>query len=292
MSRVFISYVRENSNEVRRLVQALETRGVDVWFDQTHLLPGDRWAEVIQREIAQGDFFLACFSTEYTSRTQGFVFEELTQAVEHMRQRPPDQRWFIPVLLSACEVPNHSIGPGVTLHSIHWEELYRDWDAGIQRILRVVHPERVSTTMAEPPQDVPQESPESVAVAPIASEPAIALGASHQQVAPPEERAPDFTNTIGMEFGLIPAGKFHLGSTEGSAQETPVHEVTISQPFYLGKYAVTQGQWEAVMGNNPSRFTGDSHRPVERVSWDDVLAPDIRGRDLGFRLARSVALGP
>ena len=61
MPRVFISYVRENSNEVQRLVHMLQARGVDVWFDQTHLLPGDRWAEVIRREIAQGDFFIACF---------------------------------------------------------------------------------------------------------------------------------------------------------------------------------------------------------------------------------------
>src|SRR5262249_32428411 len=45
---------------------------------------------------------------------------------------------------------------------------------------------------------------------------------------------------------------------------------TISQPFYLGKYAVTQEQWEKVMGTNPSYFTGDSNRPVEQVSWEDV----------------------
>jgi formylglycine-generating enzyme required for sulfatase activity len=46
--------------------------------------------------------------------------------------------------------------------------------------------------------------------------------------------------------------------------------VEISQPFYLGKYAVTQAQWEAVMGNNPSRFKGDPNQPVEHVSWDEV----------------------
>jgi formylglycine-generating enzyme required for sulfatase activity len=53
-------------------------------------------------------------------------------------------------------------------------------------------------------------------------------------------------------------------------QEKPVHEVTISQPFYLSKYEVTQGQWEKIMGNNPSRFTGEPTRPVEQVSWEDV----------------------
>jgi formylglycine-generating enzyme required for sulfatase activity len=49
-----------------------------------------------------------------------------------------------------------------------------------------------------------------------------------------------------------------------------VHRVRISEPFYLGKYEVTQAQWEAVMGTNPSRFKGNPHRPVEQVSWEDV----------------------
>ena len=52
--------------------------------------------------------------------------------------------------------------------------------------------------------------------------------------------------------------------------EKPVHTVRLTQAFYLGKYEVTQGQWQAVMGKNPSQFTGDANRPVEQVSWDDV----------------------
>ena len=50
----------------------------------------------------------------------------------------------------------------------------------------------------------------------------------------------------------------------------PVHTGLITQPFYLGKYKMTQGQWPAVIGNNPSHFTGDPNLPVESVSWDDV----------------------
>jgi formylglycine-generating enzyme required for sulfatase activity len=84
----------------------------------------------------------------------------------------------------------------------------------------------------------------------------------------------NYTNSIGMEFVLIPAGSFLMGSdpaTDENAgiRETPQHRVTISKPFYLGKYEVTQAQWTAVMGNNPSHFKGRSN-PVEQVSWDDV----------------------
>jgi formylglycine-generating enzyme required for sulfatase activity len=86
-------------------------------------------------------------------------------------------------------------------------------------------------------------------------------------------RLEETTNSIGMEFVPIPAGEFVMGSpdSDGEARETekPQHKVIISRPFYLGKYVATQAQWEAVMGNNPSRFKGRSN-PVEMVSWDDV----------------------
>jgi len=58
-----------------------------------------------------------------------------------------------------------------------------------------------------------------------------------------------------------------MGSEERSA-EKPVHTVTISKPFYVGIYEVTQAQWQGVMGSNPSSFKGDA-LPVESVSWND-----------------------
>ncbi len=77
------------------------------------------------------------------------------------------------------------------------------------------------------------------------------------------------TNSIGMEFLLIPAGEFKMGSEDGPDREKPVHTVTIEKAYYLGKYEVTQKQWRKVMGSNPSYFKGDD-LPVEYVSWYDV----------------------
>jgi formylglycine-generating enzyme required for sulfatase activity len=90
---------------------------------------------------------------------------------------------------------------------------------------------------------------------------------------PPPEMKP-YTNSIGMTFVLIPAGSFQMGSPvgeEGRDRDEQQHKVTISKPFYLQTTEVTQGQWQKVMGNNPSSFnTCGKDCPVEADSWDDA----------------------
>ena len=84
-----------------------------------------------------------------------------------------------------------------------------------------------------------------------------------------------WTNALGMEFVGVPAGKFVMGSPEDEEyrheREGPQREVTLSRGFWMGKHEVTQGEWEAVMGSNPSRFTAcGAECPVEQVSWEDI----------------------
>src|SRR5678816_2215560 len=83
------------------------------------------------------------------------------------------------------------------------------------------------------------------------------------------------TNDLGMEFALIPAGQFPMGCSDGvkpvecSAEEKPKHTVQITKPFEFGKTEVTQKQWQAVMGSNPSQRKGDD-LPVETISFQAV----------------------
>jgi formylglycine-generating enzyme required for sulfatase activity len=96
---------------------------------------------------------------------------------------------------------------------------------------------------------------------------AAALGA-------PDVKDFDLGGGVKLRMVLIPAGEFGMGSppSEGgrSDDETP-RRVRIEAPFYMGKYPVTQEQWQAVMGNNPSRFKG-AKNPVETVTWHDCVA--------------------
>lgn len=92
---------------------------------------------------------------------------------------------------------------------------------------------------------------------------------------PPESTSESRTYTepsTGMKFVFIKGGCYQMGDTfgDGYYTEMPVHEVCVDD-FYIGQYEVTQGQWQAVMGNNPSNFKNcGSNCPVEQVSWNDV----------------------
>ena len=85
------------------------------------------------------------------------------------------------------------------------------------------------------------------------------------------EEKTDLGKGINLEMVLIPAGKFIMGSPvseKNHRKEETEHEVTLTKPYYMGKYEVTQEQWETIMGDNPSKFKG-AKLPVTEVSWQD-----------------------
>lgn len=87
------------------------------------------------------------------------------------------------------------------------------------------------------------------------------------------ERPADFiTNSLGMELRLIPPGEFMMGPNAREDAAHLLHRVNIEKSFYIGVTEVTQGQWRAVMGNNPSFFQGDDSLPVENVPWNNCQA--------------------
>ncbi len=83
----------------------------------------------------------------------------------------------------------------------------------------------------------------------------------------------DLGNGVTLDMVQIPGGTFTMGSPAEEKlrdnDESPQHQVTV-QPFYMGRYEVTQAQYQAIMGNNPSNFKGQK-RPVETVSWNDAV---------------------
>jgi len=131
-------------------------------------------------------------------------------------------------------------------------------------------PKKPSTPTKVPPK---KNSPSSRQSLCSAQTPTQAAGRSAYPTG--RRHAVNLNGGVTLEMVEIPKGSFCMGSNDGEANEKPVHQVTINYSFYVGKYEVTQGQWQAVMGSNPSSFKGDLVEPfiklpVEQVSWEDA----------------------
>lgn len=99
-------------------------------------------------------------------------------------------------------------------------------------------------------------------------------------------------NGVSFKMVLVEGGTFTMGRTDGTStssyydNETPIHYVTLSN-FSIGQTEVTQALWKAVMGSNPSDFTGDTKRPVEQVTWSECqefITKLNQKTGMGFRL--------
>ncbi len=255
MHDIFLSYDNADLPRVLPLVRALEGRGWSVWWDRERILPGRTFHRVIEDALRVARCVLVAWSSRAVESE--WVIEE----AEEGRKRDI----LVPVRLDAeAQIPfGFRNRQAVLLHDWQATEAHRGFDLLVEALTELLGPP--STQEAGPPVidgSVPPPPPPE----------------------PPAEPDRD-VNSVGMAFISIPAGEFLMGSADGDADERPVHRVRISHPFYLGTYTVTQGQWQAVMGSNPSRFTGDPQRPVEQVSWDDVQSflQTLNAREGGTR---------
>jgi hypothetical protein len=140
LGHVFISYIREDAVQVDRLHRMFEGARIPVWRDTVDLLPGEEWGQKIRAAITDNALvFIACFSRRSVGRDKSYQNEELTLAIEQLRQRNPAEPWLIPVRFDECIIPDRSIGAGRTLASIQRADLFGDRiDEDAKRLLAVV----------------------------------------------------------------------------------------------------------------------------------------------------------
>src|SRR5882672_8568645 len=89
-----------------------------------------------------------------------------------------------------------------------------------------------------------------------------------------------------IEVLAIPSGEFLMGSRRGLPLERPVHSVAIRKSFCIGRFPITQAQWHAAMGSNPSAFSGIGELPVENISWENAKAFCERLTEVNGRTVR------
>ncbi|MBI3800780.1 MAG: SUMF1/EgtB/PvdO family nonheme iron enzyme [Deltaproteobacteria bacterium] len=238
---VFICYAREDTQFVLTLVRRLKERGVSAWLDTLNLRPGEDWDHAIDKALVECTNFLIVLSPDAVESRE--VRGELRTALD-------EDKSIVPVIYRGCQIPRQLR----TIQYIDFSSGDVDNEDTLTQLIdvlgggqRTVHEQHVPVEPIQP--EAEQKPPETPRV-----------------TIPPST----LRNSIGMELVLIPAGEFRMGAEYGGDNEKPAHLVRLSRPFYLGKYPVTQAQWEAVMGTNPSHFTDDPSLPVENVPWSDV----------------------
>ncbi len=135
---VFVSYVRDNSADVNRICDVFRKSGIVYWLDRDQIEPGKIWKQAIRDAIANGAFFLACFSDQYEKRAETYMNEELLLGVDILRTKSYNSGWLIPIKLSPCEIPQLDIGAGKTLRDLQYLNFYEDWDTEIGRLLDII----------------------------------------------------------------------------------------------------------------------------------------------------------
>jgi formylglycine-generating enzyme required for sulfatase activity len=239
MSDIFISYAKEDRGKAKDIAEALKRQGFSVWWDRS-ILPGETFDTVIEEALDAAKCVIVLWSK--MSVYKDWVRTEASEGKQ--------KGILIPVLIERdLRIP-------IEFRRMQAADLI-DWGgklphSGFDDLLKAV-----AGILGRPMQpgqrtnEVRDIEPEKV----------------HISIEEPEKIAKQ-GNSIGMKFTRIPAGEFYMGSEESDVEE-PVHKVRIKKPFYLGTYPVTQREWKAVMGDNPSFFKGDN-LSVEQVSWGDV----------------------
>jgi formylglycine-generating enzyme required for sulfatase activity len=240
--RIFLCHSSGDKPAVRNLYQRLSSDGFKPWLDEEDLLPGQKWKVEIPKAVKTSDVVIVCLSHKAINKS-GYVQKEIKFALDKAEEQPEGTISLIPLKLEECDVPER-------LQELHWVNLFEE--RGYERLMGSLSfcVKKITSGSESEPNLIQR----------------------HEEVTHVKEKE-TFIKTIDMEFVLIQPGEFDMGSTANEIDryddEGPVHHVTISEAFYLGKYEVTQKQWYEVIGDNPSYFKGDD-LPVEMVSWDDV----------------------
>ena len=272
--KIFISYAREDQPRVQQLFDSLIAAGYQPWLDREHLHPGQQWEPIIKRELKGSHFALVCLSTTSINK-RGFLQKEIKQALEQAQEKLEDDVWLIPARLDACEVPD-------ALSHIQWVDLFDD--DGFRQLLAAMEYQLRKLGQAPPS---PKPKPEAKLIPPAAKPtesvivlPQPVIHSRPAVIQQPNNFAVNLAKGVSIEMVNLPGGEFTMGGDRYD-RENPRHQIRVS-PFAIGKYQVTQAQWQAVMDKNPSSFKGDN-LPVETVSWND-MAEFLKKAGNGFRL--------
>jgi formylglycine-generating enzyme required for sulfatase activity len=259
---VFLCHNSEDKPQVKEIGEKLKEYSLKPWLDIWELRPGHSWQDTLEEKIEE-IHAVAVFVGK-----NGFGPWQKQELKAYLREFVNRNCPVIPVLLS--DAPEKPQLP-VFLRGLTWVDFRTSDPDPMDQLIWGITGKKPQLTNSSP------SSPASLS-SPTSQSPPLPVSLSPQ----------GFTQTllgdIELEMIKIPAGSFLMGTEVAEVIrlckeygkdwykcEMPQHRVNL-QEFYLGKYPVTQEQYQAIMGGNPSNFTDNPKNPVEKVSWDDAQA--------------------
>jgi formylglycine-generating enzyme required for sulfatase activity len=307
--QVFISYTRVDREWVDRLQQMMKPllraggQQMALW-DDSQIPPGAKWRAAIETALAEAKVALLLVSDAFLA-SEFVMNEEVPKLLAAAEAEGVRVLW---VSLSPCLVEHTVIGEyQAVLPLDHYlDELDKPQQ---QRALKTIA-ERIREALVAPgpepkpdpdpvvePEPPPQSPPEPPGLAPhtfrLETARILRVGNTWEVQRQPlqlEGALEDLGGGVSLPLVRIPAGEFVMGSPDAeqgrSSDEGPQHRVRLRE-FWMGQTPITQAQWRAVMGTNPSEFKDQldsDQRPVERVNWREAMAfcrqlADRTGRD-------------
>lgn len=134
LTKIFISYGREDTKAAKRIYKDLRAYGYDPWLDTESLLAGEKFEHIIRKAIRESRFFLALLSHSSVNR-KGFLNKEIAEAIDILKEYPPKKKYLIPVRLDDCK-PSHE-----ELSELHRVDMFPSWDSGLEKIRKAVESE-------------------------------------------------------------------------------------------------------------------------------------------------------
>ena len=250
MADIFLSYSSKDKDRVRPLVLALEREGWSVWWDRK-MPAGETFDHMIERELSLSKCVVVVWSSD--SVQSRWVREE----AEEGRVK----NCLFPAKIDDVKIPlGFRLIQAVNLAGWSGDIKNTEYQHLIQSIKdKIGDPPHIEKAISQPAEKKPSEQIHS---------PTTVRQEARILIPTPVTRRVQLPDGKEIHFEMVdlPGGNFLMGGS--SSDEKPIHKVQIA-PFAIGKYQVTQAEWKAVMGGNPSRFKG-GRLPVENVSWNDV----------------------
>lgn len=270
--RVFLCHAKDDKPFVRQLYDFLRKNGVDAWFDEEKILPGQDWELEISKALRETDAIVVCLSKRSINK-EGFVQKEILFALDRAAEMPEGTIFIIPARIEMFE--DHEFPR--RLSQWQWVDLFGK--QGGERLLRGLsaRAEKLGLKIPRTP----------LAAARIANPSAVSSGdkAALMTAKPSSTIRPKAAHVVSkvwadIEFIKIPGGEFIIGNklTDPMAieNETPRHTVDIPYDFWMSRFPITNFQFSEFIGWTHYSFVWEEdwksklNHPVINISWEDA----------------------